>query len=149
MLLLQKIAKKYPNKIVYLKNAEYAVITKAQHTLAAFWHQRLRWASKSADYPQKSATLQLGLVWLFMFSVFLNLFAGFFNPYFFGVLALLISLKIIADYILLSQATVYFSKRKLMKIFLPSVFLHWIYIVSVGFVSIFRLRYNWKGRKWS
>jgi cellulose synthase/poly-beta-1,6-N-acetylglucosamine synthase-like glycosyltransferase len=82
MLLLQKIAKKYPNKIVYLKNAEYAVITKAQHTLAAFWHQRLRWASKSADYPQKSATIQLGLVWLFMFSVFINLFAGFFNPYF-------------------------------------------------------------------
>jgi hypothetical protein len=50
---------------------------------------------------------------------------------------------------LLSQATDYFSKKKLMNIFLPSVFLHWIYIFSVGFVSIFKIKYSWKGRKWS
>ena len=149
MLLMQKIAKKYPDNIVYLKHPKAAVMTEAEHSLATFWRQRLRWASKSGDYPQKSATLQLGLVWLFMFFILLNLIAGFFNPNFFIVLSTLIILKIISDYILLAQATAYFSQEKLMKIFLPSVFLHWIYILTVGFVSMLKLKYSWKGRRWS
>ena len=148
MLLMQKIAKKYPGNIVYLKHPKAAVMTEAEHSLATFWRQRLRWASKSGDYPQKSATLQLGLVWLFMFFILLNLIAGFFNPNFFIVFSILIVLKIIADYILLSRATAYFSQEKLMKIFLPSVFLHWIYILTVGFVSMLKLKYSWKGRRW-
>jgi cellulose synthase/poly-beta-1,6-N-acetylglucosamine synthase-like glycosyltransferase len=149
MLLMQKIANKYPDKIVYLKNPNSAVLTEAAHSLAAFWQQRLRWASKSGDYPQKSATLQLGLVWLFMFFILINLVAGFFNPNFFIVLLILFVLKMISDYILLSSATTYFSQERLMKTFLPSVFLHWIYILTVGFVSMFKIKYNWKGRKWS
>ena len=149
MLLMQKIAKKYPDNIFYLKHPKAAVMTEAEHSLATFWRQRLRWASKSGDYPQKSATLQLGLVWLFMFFILLNLIAGFFNPNFFIILSTLIVLKIISDYILLAQATAYFSQEKLMKIFLTSVFLHWIYILTVGFVSMFKLKYSWKGRRWT
>ena len=149
MLLMQKIAKKYPDNIVYLKHHKAAVMTEAEHSLANFWRQRLRWASKSGDYPQKTATLQLGLVWLFMFFILLNIVAGFFNPNFFIVLLTLFVVKIISDYILLSRATAYFSQKRLMKIFLPSVFLHWIYILTVGFVSMFKIKYSWKGRKWS
>ena len=149
MLLMQKIAIKYPIDIVYLKNPKAAVCTKAQESVFVFWQQRLRWASKSGDYPQRSAIFQLALVWTFILSILICLSIAFFEPYLLIVFAFMVMLKMIADFILLKSAASYFSKKHLLNIFLPAVFLHWFYILSVGFMSLFKKKYDWKGRRWS
>ena len=149
MLLMQKIALKYPNQIYFLKNRDAIVITKPAISLREFWQQRLRWASKSGDYPQKLATVQLALVWLFMFSLALTFIFAFFEPYLFLILFISFLIKIIADFVLLNSATAYFNKKNLLRIFLPAVFLHCAYVLTVGFMAIFKRKYNWKGREMS
>ena len=53
ILLMQKIAKVYPEQLVFVKNLEAVINTTAQPTWRAFIQQRVRWASKSAQYPQR------------------------------------------------------------------------------------------------
>jgi len=149
MLLLQKLALKYPNDIVYIKNPRAAVLTKAQKTLNEFWQQRLRWASKSGDYPQTFAIIQLLMVWLFMFCILICFIVALFEPSLFVVFAIMLLTKTIADFLLLYSAASYFSSKHLLRIFIPALFLHWFYILSVGFVSVFKKKYRWKGRSWA
>ena len=149
MLLMQKIALKYPNQIYFLKNREAVVLTKPANSLREFWQQRLRWSSKTGDYPQKLATVQLALVWLFMFSLALTFIFAFFEPYLFLILFISFLIKIIADFVLLNSASAYFNKKNLLRIFLPAVFLHCAYVLTIGFMAIFKRKYNWKGRKMS
>ena len=149
MLLMQKIALKYPNQIYFLKNREAVVITKPANSLREFWQQRLRWSSKTGDYPQKLATVQLALVWLFMFSLALTFIFAFFEPYLFLILFISFLIKIIADFVLLNSASAYFNKKNLLRIFLAAVFLHCAYVLTIGFMAIFKRKYNWKGRKMS
>jgi cellulose synthase/poly-beta-1,6-N-acetylglucosamine synthase-like glycosyltransferase len=149
MLLMQKIALKYPNQISFLKNREAVVITKPANSLREFWQQRLRWSSKTGDYPQKLATVQLALVWLFMFSLALTFIFAFFEPYLFLILFISFLIKIIADFVLLNSASAYFNKKNLLRIFLAAVFLHCAYVLTIGFMAIFKRKYNWKGREMS
>jgi cellulose synthase/poly-beta-1,6-N-acetylglucosamine synthase-like glycosyltransferase len=149
MLLMQKIALKYPNQIYFLKNREAVVITKPANSLREFWQQRLRWSSKTGDYPQKLATVQLALVWLFMFSLALTFIFAFFEPYLFLILFISFLIKIIADFVLLNSASAYFNKKNLLRIFLAAVFLHCAYVLTIGFMAIFKRKYNWKGREMS
>jgi cellulose synthase/poly-beta-1,6-N-acetylglucosamine synthase-like glycosyltransferase len=149
MLLMQKIALKYPNQIYFLKNREAVVLTKPANSLREFWQQRLRWSSKTGDYPQKLATVQLALVWLFMFSLALTFIFAFFEPYLFLILFISFLIKIIADFVLLNSASAYFNKKNLLRIFLAAVFLHCAYVLTIGFMAIFKRKYNWKGRKMS
>ncbi len=147
MLLMQKIAKQFPGKIGYLKNVNATVRTKAQENWNAFYNQRIRWASKSSDYKEWQVTMMLGTVWLFCINIFVSLFALFFLglaglSLVFGQLLL----KSCVDYALLSRTTKFFRRPDLMNYFLPAQFLHIFYIASVGLLSIFVKKYNWKGR---
>jgi hypothetical protein len=60
-----------------------------------------------------------------------------------------ILIKSIADYILLKSAVNYFERKDLMDIFIPSVFTHWFYILTIGFLSIMKVKFNWKGRNYN
>lgn len=147
MLLMQKIAKKFPGEIAYLKNKEATIQTKAQETWEGFFNQRIRWASKSSDYKEWKVTAMLGAVWLFCIALFMT----FISIAFFGLAGLLMLLypllvKVLMDYFLLSKTTRFFDRQDLMKYFLPAQFMHIFYIVSVGTLSIFIKKYKWKGR---
>ncbi len=147
MLLMQKIAQRYPGSIAYLKNAQATILTPAQASLQDFFEQRIRWASKSSDYKEWQVTFMLGLVWLFCMSMLFSL--GFI--FLWGIIALywfLIQLlaKSIMDYLLLRRTTSFFNRPDLMRSFIPSQLMHIIYIIVIGTLSIFIKKYNWKGR---
>ncbi|MFT4665484.1 MAG: cellulose synthase/poly-beta-1,6-N-acetylglucosamine synthase-like glycosyltransferase [Polaribacter sp.] len=147
MLLMQKIAAVYPGQVHYLKNANAVVYTKAQPTWSDFIQQRIRWASKSSAYPQKGVTLQLVVVYFFCWNLILN-----FCLIPFWELAWMLAvgqlfLKMAVDYLLLSTMTSFFSRKDLMRSFLPSQLLHILYIVGIGTLGNIVKRYSWKGRK--
>jgi cellulose synthase/poly-beta-1,6-N-acetylglucosamine synthase-like glycosyltransferase len=50
MLLMQKIAQRFPAKVSYLLSKDAIVTTKAAKTWKEFFSQRIRWASKATDY---------------------------------------------------------------------------------------------------
>jgi len=147
MLLLQKIAAHYPNDIHFLKTREALVRTAPQPYFSAFLAQRIRWASKSSAYKQWGTQLQLALVWFFMLSILLSGLMAFLNHFFLFVLLFQCCLKAFVDYILLRKVCQFFGQPKLLGIFIPALFLHWLYILSVGFLANLKLGYRWKGRR--
>lgn len=148
MMLMQKIAKKYPNKIGFLKNENATTFTLAKPTWKTFYQQRIRWASKSASYDEWQVTLYLGLVWLFCVSIpltfLLTIFWG--MPLVWLGLTQL-TLKVVIDYIYLGMVSRFFHRTDLMKNFLTSSAYHLIYIIVIGLMGNLVKEYEWKGRK--
>ena len=166
MLLVYKIAEKFPDKIKFLKNRAAIVLTEPMHTLNDFLQQRFRWTSKSTSYQDKRITAILGLVYLFVLSIWINTlyFIGKstysiifptrtimglidFLPVFFVLLMLIFQVvcKTIIDYQFLKSASAFFNRHDLMKSFFISELFHVWYIPFVGtFGNI--LKYKWKGR---
>jgi cellulose synthase/poly-beta-1,6-N-acetylglucosamine synthase-like glycosyltransferase len=150
MLLMQKIAQQFPNKIGFLKNTDAVILTKAQPTLSSFMNQRIRWASKTSAYKEWKVTMILILVFLFCVNIVLSFFL---IPFFGFTMALVFTfqllIKIVMDYFFLNKMSNFFNQKDLMNSFLPAQFLHIVYIVSIGFLSVFVKKYYWKGRKTS
>ena len=148
MMLMQKIAKVYPDKIEFLKNPDATTFTKTQETLTSFINQRVRWSTKSKGYEEKQMTLILFGVWIFSLNIFISLLLSLFV----GTFTLLLGsgqflLKMIVDYRLLKTTSAYFNRSDLMQTFVKSSIYHLVYIVVVGFLGGIVKKYDWKGRK--
>jgi len=169
MLLVYKMAQQYSKNVRFLKCKNAIVFTEPQRTLSDFLQQRFRWTSKSRSYQDKRMTLILGLVYLFVLSVWINAIYFIckstysilfpertltalinFLPVFFVLLMLIFQLicKFLIDYIFLKRAAHFFNRDDLMQSFFKSEWYHIWYIPFVGtFGNV--LEYKWKGRKLS
>ncbi len=146
--LMQKIAAANPQGILFLKNREMTVQTRAQPNIQSFVNQRIRWGSKNAAYSEKWVTAAVASVFFFCWTIIFNLILVFIFPEKIApVLAVQIFVKLLADWFLLSEMCRFFNRRELLKIFLPSFWLHIFYIAVVGAASIFFKKYEWKGRR--
>lgn len=148
MMLMQKIARIYPNDIVYLKNQTATTFTTAKPTLKSFINQRVRWSTKSKGYEERQVTAILIGVWLFCVSIPLT----FLSSLWFGKLALIIGfgqllIKMMADYRLLKTTSTFFYRSDLMQTFVKSSVYHLFYIIAVGFLGGVIQKYEWKGRR--
>ena len=147
MLLLQKIAKKFPGQISFAKAQANAVITSAENTWAAFFQQRLRWASKGNSFPNFSTWLQMVLIFIFCSAVIFSLLLLPFNFYFFGTIAIILYIiKFLADYFYLRHLCHYFNSRELINSIWWATLFHAIYIFIIGISAQFYKTYEWKGR---
>jgi len=147
MLLMQKMARRFPGGLGYLKNARATTLTKAMPKLSDFLNQRIRWASKSGAYQETKIKLILVLVFLFCW----NILAGLVLLPFFGwsvFLALLFQLtvKSIFDYRFLGMMARFFRRQELMRFFFSSQILHICYIALIGILANLKKQYHWKGR---
>jgi cellulose synthase/poly-beta-1,6-N-acetylglucosamine synthase-like glycosyltransferase len=148
MLLMQKIAQRSPEKIGYLKSKSATTFTKAKPTLSSFIQQRLRWATKSNSYPEVWMTVALAIVFLFCCQIPLSFLLGMvWHSELLIVGIILLVGKAIADYFLLSEMATFFQRRDLMRSFVPSFFLHLLYIIGIGTAANLKKEYTWKGRK--
>jgi cellulose synthase/poly-beta-1,6-N-acetylglucosamine synthase-like glycosyltransferase len=148
MLLLHKVAKRYPNQVFFLKNKAATVLTEAQPGLSSFLSQRLRWATKSRSYEDWRVTLRLVVVFLLCWAILLN-----------GVLAIwvgwpllaislsLLLLKSVVDFFFLREMATYFGRTDLMQGYWRSQLGHVAYILVVGTWANIAKQYEWKGRR--
>ncbi len=148
MMLMQKVAKKYPSRIGFLKNKAATTFTFAKPDWQSFYQQRIRWASKSTSYDEWQVTLYLGLIWLFCLSIPTTAFLGLF----FGTKMLWYALaqfliKNVIDYFYLRMSCRFFGREDLMKSFWSASIYHLIYIIAIGALSNFVKKYEWKGRE--
>ncbi|WP_169540003.1 glycosyltransferase family 2 protein [Niabella aurantiaca] len=146
MLLMHKIWKQYPHRVVYLKSKQAIVKTAAAPTWGAFFNQRIRWASKATSYDDKRIFAVLLLVYLFNASFLVLLIAGFVNSIFFFVLPGFWILKTIIEYPFIKSVAQFFNKRSRLKYFFLFQPLHIGYTILAGFLGSFG-RYEWKGRR--
>ena len=166
MLLVYKIAQKHPKDIRFLKDKNAIVYTQPTATVSEFLQQRFRWTSKSTSYQDKRITWILGLVYLFVFSIWMNAFyffgrliytsifpdhsmlglVQFLNSFlFFFLMIFQVFCKSVIDYFFLKSASSFFNRNDLMRSFFISEILHIWYIPFVGTFGNL-LKYKWKGR---
>jgi cellulose synthase/poly-beta-1,6-N-acetylglucosamine synthase-like glycosyltransferase len=152
MFLVQKIAQRWPESVRFLKNKDAAVRTEAMPDLRSFWQQRLRWGTKNAAIPNWPLRISLLLVFVFCWSIWLNLALALSDvatsrfPENLWVLLFQCSVKALFDFIFLAEMCRFFNRRDLLRWFWPSFFLHTAYIPALGLASLFLKQYVWKGR---
>ncbi len=152
LMLMAKIAEKYPSQINFNKDQKAIVYTPAQKTLQEFINQRLRWTSKNKDLKDRWLQFQLAIAWLANTLLLINLLFAFFAWIFsggsiwFNSVFILLTIKMLADFIYLFSATSFFKRKSLLWLFLPAEFMHIAYVSLIGLFGSFG-EYTWKGRK--
>lgn len=103
MMLMHKIAKRFPKQVHFLKSRDAIVFTFPQKTLAGFFRQRIRWISKTNRYADKRITLILYATFIFYVSLFWNAVFSLFDDAFIPVLFFQAVIKLFCDFIFLAS----------------------------------------------
>jgi cellulose synthase/poly-beta-1,6-N-acetylglucosamine synthase-like glycosyltransferase len=156
MLLMHKIYRQYPDRVMFLRSREAIVQTAPVKTIKQFFNQRIRWASKADKYDDKRIIAVLLLVYLFnllllflpVFRMFHNIQFSIFNFQFsvFELWLILILLKTVAEIFFLIPVAQFFRKQSLLYLFPLMQPFHIIYTVIAGWLGKFG-SYKWKERK--
>ena len=145
MLLMHKIQKAYPDKILFLKSTDVIVQTQPAATMKDFMNQRIRWASKADKYTDKKITAVLLLVYLLNAWIFiLTIFSFFFTKAFYLFLISIV-VKTIVELFFVFPVAKFFEKKRLLWWFAPAEPFHILYTLIAGWLGKFG-SYQWKGR---
>ena len=145
MLLMHKIAKRYPGRIQYLKSKTATVSTKPMFTWKLFFNQRIRWSSKATHYSDKGMFFVLLLVYLFNLSFLVLLVLGFVNSFYWQLFAGAWLAKTIVELPFVFSVAGFFNKRPLIKYFFFLQPVHIFYTIISGLLGQIGT-YEWKGR---
>ncbi|QHI38265.1 Undecaprenyl-phosphate 4-deoxy-4-formamido-L-arabinose transferase [Kordia antarctica] len=144
--LLEKFVQKWPKKVCYLKSKKALVTTFSVATFRDLVSQRVRWASKSANYNLPTGKLIGISVILMNLACCMFPFLLLFTTISWQLMLLLFYLKIIVDGILLFQ-TIQFTEQKFRFLyFILSAILYPFFTIFILFQSLFK-NYTWKNRK--
>ena len=145
MLLMQKISDRFPGQIAYMLSKEAIVNTQPAKTWAAFFNQRIRWASKATSYNDIKIFCALFLVYFFNCALLALLIVGFWNPtMWLGFLGTVFG-KTVVELIFLTPVAKFYNKGQLLKLFPLYQPLHIVYTVIAGWLGTFG-SFEWKGR---
>lgn len=145
MLLMHKLYKQYPNEVHYCKAADSIVLTEPVETVAAFFRQRIRWASKADKYDDQRIFAVLLLVYLLNVWLLVLAVSCFFISTNLQLLLLALSVKTIAELVFLIPAARFYQKTNLLLWFPFAQPFHIVYTVVAGWLGKFG-SYEWKGR---
>jgi biofilm PGA synthesis N-glycosyltransferase PgaC len=146
MLLMHKIAQKFPDQYFFLKNKNAIVSTKPEKTWSDFLQQRIRWASKADKYDDKRIFYVLLLVYLLNVCIAVFLVAGCWNYKHWIQFLLLVTGKIAFEYPFVKKIASFFDQQKIVKWLSLLQPLHIFYTIIAGLLGKFS-GYEWKGRK--
>ena len=146
MLLMQKIAQRFPENISYLFSKDAVVTTSAAKTWKEFFSQRIRWASKATNYNDLKIFSALFLVYFFNCSLLALFITGFWIPFLWLGLVSIIIIKIIIELIFLYPVAKFYNEQKLLARFPFFQPLHIMYTVIAGWLGVFG-SFEWKGRR--
>ena len=118
MLLMHKIWRQFPGQVHYLKSREAIVVTQPAATWKDFFHQRIRWASKAKFYDDKRIFWALLLVYLFNLSFLALLVTGFWFPFLWIYLIILLLAKTIVELPFVYSVAKFYNRQSLLKYFL-------------------------------
>ncbi len=146
MLLMHKISKRHPERVLFLKGPDAIVQTKPAETFKEFFNQRIRWASKADKYTDKKITAVLLLVYLFnTWILFLGILSIFYPLMLLWFMSVLIA-KTIVELFFIYPVALFFKKEKLLWWFPLAQPFHILYTIVAGWLGKFG-SYKWKERK--
>ncbi|MBS1598274.1 MAG: glycosyltransferase [Bacteroidetes bacterium] len=146
MLLMQKISKKFPDHVFFLKKTGAIVNTDPSLDWKSFLHQRIRWSSKADKYNNQNIFLTLLFVYVLNLCLFSFLIAAFWNIYWLKVFVILVIVKTFVEFSFVKTVADFFGQKRLMLYFFFLQPLHILYIIVAGTLGKFG-SYEWKNRK--
>lgn len=145
--LMHKIARKYPEKVMFLKSSDAIVSTDAHRSWQSFYNQRKRWASKWKHYNNWKISGLAVFIFLSNFSWLWAIGLWLFTSVSFPQFLFVSFLKFSAEFMFLSLI-LRFLKKNTSIFFIPFVqIIYPIYVTFFGLISQGRSEYVWKGRK--
>jgi cellulose synthase/poly-beta-1,6-N-acetylglucosamine synthase-like glycosyltransferase len=145
MLLMHKLYKQFPNEVHYCKAADSIVLTNPVETIAEFFRQRIRWASKADKYDDKRIFAVLLLVYLLNAFLLILFIAACFNSGLWILLVNSLLFKTAVELVFLVSVAGFFQKEMLLLWFPLAQPFHIVYTVIAGWLGKFG-NYEWKGR---
>lgn len=146
MLLMHKIFTRYPDKVFYCKSVTAIVRTAPVTSWKAFFHQRIRWASKADSYDDKRIFWALLLVYAANLGFLILFILGFWKPLAFFFCIILLLAKVLIEFPFVNAVAIFFGQQRRMKYFLLLQPMHILYTIIAGWLGKFG-HYEWKGRK--
>ena len=146
MLLMHKIAIRYPGKIFYLRHEQAMVTTRTEPHWTAFLNQRVRWSSKAGSYTDKKLKSVLLLVYLVNVALLAFFIGGFFKPLWLIFFLLLLVIKLLLEISFVRKVARFFKQQDLLPYFPFLQPLHIIYVVVAGWLGFYG-GYQWKERR--
>jgi cellulose synthase/poly-beta-1,6-N-acetylglucosamine synthase-like glycosyltransferase len=155
MLLMHKIYKQYPDRVLFLKSKEAIVKTAPVNTIKQFFNQRIRWASKADKYDDKRILPVLILVYFFNVMMLVLPIVALFNNAQYSMLNVQCSmlgfwlwiflLKTLAEFFFLFPVASFFGKKSMLWFFPLLQPFHICYTIIAGWLGKFG-KYTWKER---
>jgi biofilm PGA synthesis N-glycosyltransferase PgaC len=135
--LMNKINNTFPNSVVFAKNQECIVETKATKTLNQFYHQRKRWAGKWSVSGNIASMMTAVLVFLVnAITLYLAATAEW----------TVLTFRFVAEFIFLASVLYFFNKKSSIGFIPITQVFYPFYATFFGIISLFPGRYKWKGR---
>ena len=143
--LLEKATRLHKKQVGYLKSKNVIVTTNPQSTLTSLIQQRVRWAAKASAYKNSFGKL-VGLIVLLMnatlITAFILILIGELSLLYFSVL---LTIKLIADYLLIYKIAHFFNQKRVLKFYLISSLIYPLFSVFIAVYAMF-FDFKWKGR---
>ena len=137
--LMHKIAKLYPDKVIFNPDKNAIVYSKSQPDFQQFFHQRKRWASKWKHYKDWIVIVLA----LFIFSVNFGMIYSLFTLNYLNLI-----LKCLPEFVFLCLIASYLGHKDKIKYISVIQLIYPFYVVFFGLISQGK-GYIWKGRKLS
>ncbi len=146
LFLMHKLHQVYPGGIYFLKSTATVVHTQPQETLADFYQQRKRWASKWNLYQDWRVSALAVFIFLSNFAVLAGLAGVLMHLLAPGIFFVGILLRWAAEWLFLGSILHYLNHRKWTGWLLLVQLVYPVYVVFFG-LAVHRKGYRWKGRQ--
>lgn len=143
--LMEKIERKFPDTVKYLKSKQAIVSTESLITWKEVLFQRIRWAGKTSKTDNNFAKGMGLLVFMVNLLIPVGILICIFQSFFLTYWILFLAFKMIVDYFILWQSADFFSCKLGLWNFLISEIVYPFITIYVVFASL-KGSYNWKGR---
>lgn len=145
--LLQKAVQNANTKIAFTYHQEATVATQATESWTSLFWQRLRWASKTSGYTDYYLLVFQAGVYLLNVALLIGMLLILIQPTLIIAFSLAWLLKATAEYFYLRLASRELGDLGWLNWFLPSLFVHTVYVVIIGTLALLPLSGKWKGRR--
>lgn len=147
--LVDKISKSYPNGITFAKSQNAIVETSAMSDWSGFITQRLRWAGKMRHITDQKLKIIPAIVWIQRLLIYALLITGIstYNSQWILISFSCIILQYLTDFILQMDANRFYKIKNWEIWFVPMAFIHSVYFLVIGVLSLLPIHTEWKGRR--
>ena len=144
MFLIEKMRDAFPDQISFVKSIEATVYAEGKQNWNALLKQRLRWAGKNKGLQNKSIQTTWYFIGAYHVLLIVFLLLALIHTTSLWPFLIMITIKWIADFLLLSTATTFFGRTALMKYFIPLQFLYSYYVLRLGLMMMLGRKGDWQ-----